>query len=178
MTDTIPETPKSPSGRRWLWIAGAVLAGLLAFNLSVWLPVANQLGDDTRNEGIGIHVRRTAWVHPTSLTIDLTEPGSASTADLFQSAEVLKDRSFSRVVLARGGQAVFVLSGDDFQDIGQAYAWGQNPLYLTRTLPEKLETPDGRPAFGSWTGGWLGVMSGQMEDVNELGSRWVRGRSS
>lgn len=55
------------------------------------------------------------------------------------------------------------------------YADGQNPIYLIRTLPEQMYRPDGTSAFGSRSGGLLGVFGGQMKDVNEFGRAWADG---
>ena len=45
-------------------------------------------------------------------------------------------------------------------------------------LPEQLYLPDGTAAFGSWTGGWLGVLGRQIEDVNTFGQAWMSGERS
>jgi hypothetical protein len=169
-----------PRLKALLWGMAAALSAVVIYNLTVWLPASNQLAEDTRNRDVGIHVYRTAWVHPTDITIDLVTAGPISTADLmralFQIAERFEGRGFGKVTLARKGKAVFVVPGDEFRTIGREYGMGQNPVYLMRTLPERVETPDGTPAFGHWTGGWLGVMTRQMEDANAFGEAWVAGR--
>jgi hypothetical protein len=45
-------------------------------------------------------------------------------------------------------------------------------MYTLRTLPENLNRPDGEQAFGTWTGGMLGVLGHQMEDFAEWHSAW------
>jgi len=96
---------------------------------------------------------------------------------LFQSAKALhlSGRRFDRVVLARSGKPVFAMTGDSFVSLGEELEAGQNPIFLIRTLPEKLHDPDGNPAFGRWEGGWLGVMGKQMEDVNQAARQWIGG---
>lgn len=169
------------SARRWWWIGGSIVVAIVVFNLSVWLPVSQAVGSDDRNDGYSLHAYRTVLLHPRDITLDLVAVDSAATIDLtrglFQAAETLKDREFGRVTLARGGKAVFVLSGTDFQELGASVAAGENPIYLLRTLPEKLVLPDGQPAFGSWSGGWLGVLNGQMDDLNTFGPAWANGES-
>jgi hypothetical protein len=73
---------------------------------------------------------------------------SASPAALFQAADALhrKERAFEEVLIARNGDAVFVIGGRDFDEIGRAFGAGENPLYLRRTLPAKLRRPDGSRA--------------------------------
>ena len=61
--------------------------------------------------------------------------------------------------------------GDEFLKIGQEYSY-QNPVYSVRTFPEKLRVPSGEPAYSSWTGGLLGVVGAQMDDVNEMARAW------
>ena len=41
-----------------------------------------------------------------------------------------------------------------------------------RTLPENVFKMDGTAAFGTWTGGWLGVVGKQMEDFSEFHKQW------
>lgn len=41
-----------------------------------------------------------------------------------------------------------------------------------RNFPENLYRPDGQRAFGSWTGGLLGVVGKQMEDFREFHKQW------
>jgi len=166
-------------GRLWLVGASIALALVAAFNLTVWAPVATTLAKDDRNQVAGIHVYRSWFIHPRDITVNLATVGEAATIDLarelFQAAEALKDRKFGKVTLSRGGKAIFVMAGDDFAELGAEYAAGQNPVYLVRTLPEKLTLPGGRPAFGTWEGGWLGVISKQLDDVNSFGQAWATG---
>ncbi|BCG73329.1 hypothetical protein MesoLj113a_44870 [Mesorhizobium sp. 113-1-2] len=63
------------------------------------------------------------------------------------------------------------MDGDYFRQIGREREW-QNPVYVIRTLPENLKRIDGEPAFDTWTGGWLGVASKQMEDHAEFHKQW------
>lgn len=159
---------------------GILLAGvlcLLAFNATVFAPVAMALDEDDRNGGFTMVAYRAYGLHPTDITVDLIGVERAAPIDLyrglFQAAAAFDDRRFGSVTLARQGRAVFRLSGDDFHEIGRAYDLGENPVYMIRTLPEKLLLPDGAPAYGTWTGGVLGVLSAQMEDVNDAAQTWA-----
>lgn len=115
-------------------------------------------------------------VMPDSIVFDIWSLGDeASVASVlggFMSfAGEMKDRDFKNVILAYRGEARFILSGDHFSEIGQEAEW-QNPVYLLRTFPEKLEKPDGTAAFSTWSGGMIGVLGAQMEDVNKLAAAW------
>lgn len=83
------------------------------------------------------------------------------------------ENRFKVVKLARSGNVRFFIEGDYFRQIGLEYAGGQNPVYLMRTLPENIYGLDGKPAFGSWSGGMLGVLNRQMEDLNTFMKRWI-----
>lgn len=178
VSDARGVSPPRSARRLWPWLL-AIVAAVLVYNLSVWGPVANRLGDDDRNNVTSIHVYRSWLVHPRDVTVDLVAADGAAPVDLtrglFQAAEALKDRRFGKITLARQGKPVFVMDGADFDAIGRGYAQGENPIYLMRTLPEKLKRPDGRSAFGSWSGGWLGVLSRQMDDVNDFSRAWAEG---
>lgn len=179
-TPTPEPRPKRRPG--WPLALAVIMASLVAYNLTVWAPVATVLGRDDRNAVASIHVYRTWLIHPRDITVDLVAADGAATIDLtralFQAAEALRDREFGRVILARQGKPVFMMEGAAFAQLGQEYSSGQNPVYLIRTLPEQLYLPDGTAAFGSWTGGWLGVFGRQIEDVNSFGQAWMTGKHS
>lgn len=115
-------------------------------------------------------------VSPSSIVLDLRNVGPESSAartigGLVDFAENLSDREFDEVVLAWRGEARFILGGDDFREIGRTASY-QNPVYTIRTLPEKLRRPDGSRAFSVWTGGMIGVLGAQMDDVNDFAGQW------
>jgi hypothetical protein len=184
MTEQSDPPATAPASRRrsGLWIAAAVLSAIAVFNLSVWAPAASALSKDSRNaDAAQVHVYRSWLIHPRDITIDLVSVDTAAPVDLmralFQVAATMKGRKFGRVTLARQGRPVYQMSGEDFTALGQAYDANENPVYLIRTLPESLKRPDGTEAFGTWTGGWLGVLSRQMEDVNAFAQGWVEGEA-
>ncbi|MDF1710521.1 MAG: hypothetical protein P1U72_20730 [Paracoccaceae bacterium] len=115
-------------------------------------------------------------VIPDTIVFDLWRVGDEASGAMilgrfFQFAEEMKDREFREVRLAHKGKTKFILDGDDFQEIGEQLSW-QNPIYLIRTFPERLKTPEGRQAYDTWTGGMIGVVNVQMEDVNEMTHEW------
>ena len=100
---------------------------------------------------------------------------SNSTEDVFrvllQIAREFKDTEFQSVILSYKGREKFLLEGSYFLKLGKEYGY-QNPVYTARTLPENVYHLDGTQAFGTWTGGLLGVVSEQMEDYNEFHDEW------
>jgi hypothetical protein len=179
----VDRMPKRTS--RWRIAAAAfalLLGGIGLGNYAlIGSPVARELDSDTRNNGFSMRAHYRYYVDPTTLVLNLSDVQRAAPIDvfrgLFQSAKALQlsGRRFDRVVLARSGKPVFVMTGDSFLSLGEEFRAGQNPIFLIRTLPEKLHDPDGNPAFGRWEGGWLGVMGKQMEDVNQAARRWIGG---
>ncbi|MBX3173721.1 MAG: hypothetical protein KF709_04880 [Gemmatimonadaceae bacterium] len=154
----------------------------VANHLLVSSPVLEAVSQDTRNSGFRLKARFSHYINPVVLVLDLAEVQSAAPIDLlrglFQAAAALeqKGRRFERIVLSRSGTEVFHIGGEDFSELGAEYAAGQNPIYLVRTLPEKLLLPDGTSAYSSWSGGLLGVVGKQMEDVSAAANRWASGQ--
>lgn len=183
---TFVATRPHPKQTVWIWVVGAVLALLLVCwgtnYLLVGRPVSAKLAADSRNSGYSLGAHFSYYVDFSTLVLDLRKAGEVAPVDLyrglFQSAEALNDagRKFNRVVLARKGKPVFIMPGTDFDTLGAEFAAGQNPIYLMRTLPEKLHLPNGEAAFGHREGGLLGVLGGQLEDMSTLAQQWVQGR--
>lgn len=118
-----------------------------------------------------------AWgVMPGTLVVDVRSVSDqARPIDmlrlLFEIAEQAKERQFTEVRLAYQGETKFLLDADRFRTIGRERSF-QNPIYVMHNLPAALRTPDGSRAFGVWTGGWLGVATRQMEDLNKFMDAW------
>jgi hypothetical protein len=154
--------------------AALAIAGVNYFNLQ--RPMSQVVQTDPRNEGIRIFVHYKYFVDPGVLVYDLRAvPETSSPMDVtrvfLQFAEREKEVSFSSVELSHRGNEKFLLQGEYFHKLGQEYG-NQNPAYTLRTLPENLYKPDGSPAFGTWTGGILGVLGRQMEDFTTWHRTW------
>lgn len=178
----IEPNPK-PGSRRGVLIAASffpalVLVGVFLFNWGrLQSPMNSVLASDPRNAGIDVSVHYGRYVQASVLIYDLhAYSGQNSHLDilrvLFQFAKATRSQTFKTVLLEFRGHERFILPGNEFRIIGEEFGT-QNPVYTLRTLPEKLLTPDGNPAFGTWTGGLLGVLGKQMEDLNEFGRRWL-----
>lgn len=172
----------APRRQSWLALIATLVVAVPAL---VWAanwaavhrPISAAWSDDSRNDGIGMWTHYAWWVKPGSLVLDIRDVSlSKAPVDVmrmvFQAAEAMKDRSFDTVELSYRGETRFLLDGGDFQTLGRQMAYGENPVYMLRTFPEKLRDAKGRSAFGEWTGGVLGVMKEQMEDLTELHKQW------
>ncbi|MDE1145580.1 MAG: hypothetical protein PW843_03030 [Azospirillaceae bacterium] len=165
------------------WVKGAIGLAVLVAAIAVWnfafvaLPVAHALGKDPRNGPVHVVAYHRGFVLPDTLVVDIwgTQP-AASPLDvlraLLQTAAALDERSYDTVVLAYRGTPRFKMPGFYFQQLGHDYDHGENTVYLIRTLPQNVRALDGSAVFETWTGGILGVLDRQMEDVQALSRRW------
>ena len=166
----------APKRKLLLWSSGFIVA-IVVWNAVVFIPVSRALSDD---EGATIVAYRRWLVSPNEIVIDIwsvknTQSMAGMDRHLFKTAEALQNRSYSNVVLAYKGSGKLMMDGSYLQEIGATHQT-QNPVYTMRTMQEHLTNLDGTPAFGTWTGGWLGVLGKQLEDHNEFHKRWwVRG---
>ncbi|HEV2540583.1 MAG TPA: hypothetical protein VGU03_12905 [Frateuria sp.] len=160
-------------------LAIIVVAGLLIFGFnyaSVGEKLVTVIHDDPRNSGVDLNAHFDYYLNPGVLVLDMRSIGSNnSMADVFrvmiQLSHSLQSKQFRTVKLEWHGQERYELNWSDFQELGTALD-GQNPMYVMRTFPEKLMLPDGTHAFGTWTGGLLGVLGHQMEDFNKFHHGW------
>ena len=153
-----------------------ILTVFLTNYISLQKPLSDVIDSDPRNDGIELSAHYAYYVAPSTLVINVkSASGDKSAADMFrvllQYAEKLSERDFDRIELSSRGKVKFVLEGDYFKTLGKEYG-AQNPVYTMRTFPENLYRPDGQRAFGSWTGGLLGVVGKQMEDFKEFHKHW------
>lgn len=183
MTDT-----KQPDRKRRLvryLVSATVLVAVIAGGVVAWnhmtlqAPMQAVIDDDPRNAGIEVRAHYKYHLMPGTLVYNLREVSlDKAPIDVFrvflQFAAAMKGEQFESVELAFRGETKFVLDGAAFRELGQDYGT-QNPMYTVRTLPEKLRTPDGRPAFERWEGGALGVLGAQMDDFEEFQRRWYLG---
>ena len=166
--------------KKSLWFLGFVAAAGLAVAginyVQCQLPLHQVAAADPRNEGISARAHLKYGVVPSTLVFDLRELAPEnSMADVFrvflQYAQAMQVSKFERVELAYRGETRFLLKGEYFAQLG-AELGQQNPVYTMRTFTEHVYAPDGKAAFGNWTGGWLGVLGKQLEDFNEFHRRW------
>jgi len=144
--------------------------------LTLQREVNEVLDKDPRNKGVEVSVHYKTYVNPSVLVYDLrgiagTNAKLDVTRVLLQFADRVKDKKFDRVELAFRGETKFLLDGDYFQKLGREYGF-QNPVYTMNHLPENVKRPDGTEAFPTWTGGWLGVATKQMQDFNDFHDQW------
>ncbi|HXS94149.1 MAG TPA: hypothetical protein VN736_06050 [Candidatus Limnocylindrales bacterium] len=139
-------------------------------------PVDTTLGQDSRNHGIEVRVHYHNYISPSVLSFDLRSvSGDNSMADVFrvflQSSKALREHEFEKVELQYRGDVRFFLEGKYFKQLGSEFDF-QNPVYTMRTFTSHLYRPDGTKAFPEWTGGWLGVMTKELDQFSEFHKQW------
>jgi len=136
------------------------------------------LESDARNSRIEVSVYYEGYIGFSAIVFDITSCRNKAPIDvmrcLLQFAAAKKDSRYSRVVLACRGEKKFLLEGSYFQRLGQEYG-AQNPVYTLRTFPSHVYRMDGHQAYGTWTGGLLGVVGAQMKDLRNFVSEWLGG---
>lgn len=160
-----------------VYLLAVIFIVIFSFNyFYIYNPMSNLIESDDRNNGIEISAHYSYYVNPNSLSIDIRDVSpSKSPADVFrvllQFSSKMKDKSFDSILLQSNGNTKFTLDGRYFKKLGMEYGT-QNPVYTMRTFTQNVYTPDGKKAFGTWTGGWLGVMTKQMTDFSEFHKQW------
>jgi hypothetical protein len=91
---------------------------------------------------------------------------------LLQFGRKIRNESFSHILLAAGGTEVYRLNKSDLDELTDQYELGGR-IWAFNHWPERLRKPTGERAFESWSGGLLGVMNGQIEDINMALKTWL-----
>ena len=76
------------------------------------------------------------------------------------------------IVLARNGTPKFLIRAKDVERHSNSYANGGR-LWAMDHLPPICRTPTGERPYTEWSGGFLGVMKGQAEDLNDFLTEWL-----
>jgi hypothetical protein len=154
-----------------------IAAGLVAL-ANYWFvqrDLSAVLSDDPRNSGVVAHAHYDNFIDPNVIVFDLRGVKGSSMLDVFrvllQFAAAQKEQRYTMVKLAFKGDTRFELNGDHFHTLGVEYGQ-QKPAYTMRTFPENLLRPDGTRAFGTLSGGWLGVASHQIENFSDFHKQW------
>jgi hypothetical protein len=160
-------------------LLAAIFMSVAVFALNYALikrPLIEIIENSPLNDGIEFSVNYGYYLDSSTLVFNVRQIAADKTpADVFrvllQFAEKLSDKNFDHIKLYSKGKLKFTLKGSYFKKLGVEYST-QNPVYTIRTFPQNVYKPDGQKAFGSWTGGFIGVVSKQMQDFNEFNNDW------
>jgi hypothetical protein len=91
---------------------------------------------------------------------------------VLQFAYKVEDERFGHLAISSSGEQVYRLEKSDLHELAKQYELGGR-IWAFNHWPERLRKPTGERAFESWSGGILGVVKGQMEDMNEALKTWL-----
>jgi hypothetical protein len=158
-------------------LVGLVISGVWAVNyVSANKPLQHVLATDPRNQVVKAQAHFSDWIDLNTLVFDVTGVSDSATRmdvvrSFLQYAEAMKDRHFTKVILAAHGRGKFTIDGNYFQELGKEYST-QNPMYTIRTIPIHLSAMDGTKPFSEYAGGILGVLEKELEQFTEFSDRW------
>jgi Type VI secretion system VasI, EvfG, VC_A0118 len=186
LRELLPHQPPRPASRFTLSdviLAGAgliiVLAGLVYLML---LSVDNTVDKPLQTilkEPDNQMIRASAQVdglNYKTLVFDLARPtGNASGLDVMrpflQYAGAMKERHFTKVILACQGENKFALEGSYFQQLGQTYK-NDNSVSILRSLPPHLTTMDGRKPFFEYSSESLENVTKAVAQFTQFTDEW------
>jgi len=171
-----------PAKRRLPWLSGGVAASVVSL-LIIYVAVR---GSDLRAkldqcESKGVvtaHVSYSGFFSTDTVVFDLRGGSSASARRidpvhlLMQFADKLNLDSVNRIVLARNGQERFYITGSDLRTLADSYGGGGR-IWAFNNLPASVRRMDETRAYAEWSGGWLGVLNKQAEDLDEFIEEWI-----
>lgn len=96
---------------------------------------------------------------------------------LLQFGYILRDTEIDHLAIASGGEEVYRLPKPDLDELARQYELGAR-IWAFNHWPERLREPTGERAFGTWTGGFIGVLAGQAKDLNEALRTWLSGAAT
>jgi hypothetical protein len=91
---------------------------------------------------------------------------------LMQFAGKLNCDQLPRLILARAGERIFYLRGDDLRKLASSYEGGGR-IWAFNHLPERCYSMENEKTFATWEGGWLGVAEKQTDDLNKFIEEWT-----
>jgi len=163
--------------RKLLVVTVLVISVVFSWNyISLQKNISKIVESDSRNTGISVYSHFNWFINPNVIVFDIRgvspdkSPMDVSRV-LLQLSEKLKEEEYESIILSFKGKSKFMLKGDFFKETGLEYGI-QNPVYTLRSLPQNVYNLDGTNAFSTWTGGLLGILGKQMEDLNEFHKQW------
>lgn len=148
-----------------------VAAGVFLWREMAARPIRAAAVDASSGIDIDFHMR---GVDAGTFVLDI-RGGTPAPVDLarvvFVTCNALRDaHPGASLLLARGGEAKFTLSGDDVRELGDD---DEQPLYRMRILPVRARPMDGSAGFEDPQGGALYVMQAVAENMTAFAKRWM-----
>ncbi|MCO6437293.1 MAG: hypothetical protein J5J06_09430 [Phycisphaerae bacterium] len=173
-----PRIWRSRTIRSVLIVAGIVVLGAVGFVALRNNELRTKLAKCSSRSGIMVRVYYGSYLSTNDVVFDLrgVEGSSVRRIDpvhlLLQFGQLLDKQATRRLILARDGRLLMYLRSSDLSELANEYTHG-NPMWSFNHLPERLKTMSGNNAYPTWEGGWLGVLKGQSEDLNQFITDWT-----
>jgi len=164
--------------RRRILIVITLVAAFMVFQWARHSDLRKKLDACESNGVVKANVYYAGAFATDTVVFDLKDGGSSGARRidpvhlLMQFAGKLNLNLIDRIVLARNGKEVFYVSGSDLSKPADSYEGGGR-VWAFNNLPERVRTMSGSQPYGEWTGGFLGVLKEQSEDVNEFIEEWT-----
>jgi len=164
--------------RRRILIVLALTVAFMVYQSVRHSDLREKLKSCESSGNVNADVYYTGFFAEDMVVLDLQSGGSPAARRidpvhlLMQFADKLNLYSIKRIVLARNGKEVFYISGSDLREPANSYAGGGR-IWAFNNLPERVRTMSGTQPYDEWTGGFLGVLKEQSEDVNEFIEKWT-----
>ena len=176
--------PQKSKKRHLKWLIPTIISPII---IALLIPIYswqrnNGLRDKLRScktyDVIKADVYHEGFLSSDVVVFDLQDGGSSTARRIdpvhlfLQFSDKLDRHSVQRVILARNGRKIFYISSADLKPLSDSYA-NDGRLWAFNHLPERVCTMSGSHKYGEWTGGWLGVLEKQTEDLNEFIYDWT-----
>ena len=130
------------------------------------------------NDTVEVDVYYEGLVSTKVVVFDLLDGSSAGARRidpihlLFEFSDELDLYSVEKVILARNGDQKFYIPSSKLRRLTESYVNGGEPWAFNH-LPESVRSMSGAEVYGEWTGGVLGVLKEQTEDLNDFIEEWT-----
>jgi hypothetical protein len=160
---------------------GGAAAAVLVLLIYVFARGADLRDKLSRCESNGVVEARVSYAGlfgTDTVVFDLRDGGSSGARRidpvhlLMQFSSKLNLYSVDRVVLARNGDRRFYITSNNLRPLADSYKGGGRS-WAFNNLPANVRRMDGTRAYNEWTGGWLGVLQKQSEDLNRFITAWT-----
>ena len=167
--------------RRTFGIVGSVICVILVVAAYFWIRDAGLRQSLQSCESFGTVNAKASYqgvLFTDSVIFDLRDGGSPAARRidpvhvLFEFSSKLDLQAVRRVILARNGRYVFYIESSRLRPLADSYSGGGR-IWSFNHLPESVRNMNGTRPYSEWSGGWLGVMKEQAEDLNDFISEWT-----
>lgn len=170
---------KRKARKRYLVLVVVVLAPFVIYSWARNHDLQERLASCPSSDGLDVDVYYGGYLSSDEVVFDYKGVEQHSSARLIDNAHLLLefagklDRDVRQLTLANNGTKLWYLNSSDFRELAEQYRLDAR-IWAFSHLPERLRHMNGLRAYDAWTGGWLGVMKEQTEDLSDMLETWVK----